>query len=79
MTYGLGDGLDMNQQLEGGFGPMRAILPIKSEVPELKMSQKPKTLKNEIELSCLQFILFEIVSSDLEKLIILMWSDVKIG
>ena len=37
------------------------------------MGQKPKTKKNEIELSCLHHSIL------LDKLIILMWSNVKIG
>ena len=51
-----GHGLDMFQQLQGGFGSMRAILPISG----LRAKNGSKT-------------------GILDELIILMWSDVKIG
>ena len=53
------------------LGPCAQYCP--SEVLEQKMGQKQETQKNEIELSCLHY------SIHLDKLIILMWSDVKIG
>ena len=40
---GWGDGMDMFQQLEGGFGTMRAILSMWAcEALEQKMGQEPK-------------------------------------
>ena len=65
---GWGDGLDMYKQLEGGFGSMCAILTMYGLGK--KMDHKLKNKKNQIEL---------IYSIRLDELIILVWSNVKIG
>ena len=63
--------LGMYPQLEGGFGSMRAILPMWGL--RANNGLKPKTKRNEVELSFLHR------SIRLHDLIILVWSDVKIG
>ena len=65
------DGLDMYQQPEGGFRSMRIARNIAHAGHRIKNKSKTKTKRNKMELKR--------NSIRLDKLIILVWSDVKIG
>ena len=72
LTYGLGVmAWACTNNLRVVLSPWAKKCP--SEASEQKTGQKPRTEQNEIELSCLHH------SIRLDELIILMWSDVKIG